>query len=131
MNIAIYQNDNNKYQCVDTEKNFIYTKEFLTIEEANEWIKQSNYIDIDYVKKNLTKTEYDAAALVLEQLKDSDNITLTISRFADQHGYTRSSIVTALKKLDSYNIIKTQSLGVKGTYIEAINKNLILKLTQI
>ncbi|MBF0779982.1 MULTISPECIES: GTP-sensing pleiotropic transcriptional regulator CodY [unclassified Granulicatella] len=50
---------------------------------------------------------------------------ITASKIAEEYHITRSIIVNALRKLESSGIIKTQSLGMKGTLIEVKSKGIL------
>jgi transcriptional pleiotropic repressor len=71
--------------------------------------------------KTLSYSEREAAVKVFEEL-DGDEGRLIASKIADKSGITRSVIVNALRKLESAGVIKTSSLGMKGTMIEITNK---------
>lgn len=50
---------------------------------------------------------------------------ITAAKIAKEHHITRSVIVNALRKLESAGVIKTQSLGMKGTLIEIKSKSVL------
>ena len=72
----------------------------------------------------LTKTEKLACKELMKKIGNENEITLIISRFANECGITRSVIVNALKKLEAAAAIQTFSYGMKGTYIKIINTDL-------
>ena len=55
---------------------------------------------------------------------DGDEGLLVASRIADNAGITRSVIVNALRKLASANVVESRSLGMKGTYLRILNKEI-------
>ena len=68
----------------------------------------------------LTPLEQRAVVSVIHELEGKDGMLVT-SRLAGQIGITRTVIVNALRKLESAGLIKTKSLGMKGTHIEVLN----------
>lgn len=78
----------------------------------------------------LSFSEIEAAEHIFFELGGSEGL-LVASRIADQLGITRSVVVNALRKLESAGIIKVKSLGMKGTYIRVLNKNLLEELKRI
>lgn len=72
---------------------------------------------------SLSYSEILAIQLIFDEL-DGDEGLLVASRIADEAGMTRSVIVNALRKLASANVIESRSLGMKGTYIRIVNKEI-------
>lgn len=72
---------------------------------------------------SLSYSEVVAMQKIFEQL-DGDEGLLVASRIADEAGITRSVIVNALRKLASANVIESRSLGMKGTYLRILNKEI-------
>lgn len=72
---------------------------------------------------SLSYSEILAIQLIFDEL-DGDEGLLVASRIADEAGMTRSVIVNALRKLASANVIESRSLGMKGTYLRIINKEI-------
>ncbi|NLY11620.1 MAG: GTP-sensing pleiotropic transcriptional regulator CodY [Firmicutes bacterium] len=73
--------------------------------------------------KSLSYSEVLAMQHILDEL-DGDEGLLVASRIADEAGITRSVIVNALRKLASANVVESRSLGMKGTYLRILNKEL-------
>lgn len=65
---------------------------------------------------SLSHSEIYAAYCALSALKKTKGI-LIVSRVAGEYGITRSAIVNSIKKLNSAGVIKSKSMGVKGTAI--------------
>ncbi len=78
----------------------------------------------------LSFSEMGALEHVFSRLDGYEGL-LVASRIADEAGITRSVIVNALRKLESAGVIKTKSLGMKGTYIRVLNENLLEELKKI
>ncbi len=75
------------------------------------------------VLNSLSFTEIDVVAEVFEYIKNGEGFVVA-SKIADKNGYARSVTVNALRKLESAGVVRTRSLGVKGTYIKVINSKL-------
>lgn len=94
------------------------------------------------IERDIEKRENDIVNLALETLSYSEEKAiehifrklggleglLVASRVADEAGITRSVIVNALRKLESAGVIKSTSLGMKGTRIKVLNPKLLEKL---
>lgn len=68
----------------------------------------------------LSFSELKAIKYIFDEI-GGDRGFLVASKVADTIGITRSVIVNALRKLESAGIIESKSLGMKGTYIRALN----------
>jgi len=78
----------------------------------------------------LSYSEIDAATNILLELDGKDG-RLVASTIADKIKITRSVIVNALRKLESAGLIKSQSLGMKGTHIEILNEYLLDEIQKL
>lgn len=77
----------------------------------------------------LSYTEIQAIKAVFESFEEGKHEgTVVVSKIAAQTGITHSVIVNALRKLESGRVIQTRSLGMKGTYIKLLNKELMENL---
>lgn len=76
---------------------------------------------------SLSYSELEAVEHIFEELDAKEGL-LVASKIADRVGITRSVIVNALRKLESAGVIETRSLGMKGTYIKILNKQLLIEL---
>lgn len=72
---------------------------------------------------SLSYSEILAMQHIFDEL-DGDEGLLVASRIADNAGITRSVIVNALRKLASANVVESRSLGMKGTYLRILNKEI-------
>lgn len=68
-----------------------------------------------------------ALGIFFEELQGSEGL-IVASKLADRHGIAQSVISNALRKLESAGVIKTKSLGMKGTYIKVTNECLLEEL---
>lgn len=75
----------------------------------------------------LSYSELKAAGQIFKELGGYEGLVVA-SRVADRAGITRSVLVNALRKLESAGVIKSRSLGMKGTYICILNENLLDEL---
>ena len=82
---------------------------------------------VDLAIQTLSYSEKEAVNHIFREL-DGDEGLLVASRIADKVGITRSVIVNALRKLESAGVIKSRSLGMKGTRITILNDKLLEKL---
>lgn len=77
--------------------------------------------------QSLSYSEIIAVRAILDSL-DDDQGFLVASRIADNAGMTRSVVVNALRKLSSANLVRTRSLGMKGTFVKLLNPELRTEL---
>ncbi len=73
--------------------------------------------------RSLSYSEIMAIQHIFDELEGDEGL-LVASRIADEAGITRSVIVNALRKLASANVIESRSLGMKGTYLRILNKEI-------
>lgn len=73
--------------------------------------------------RSLSYSEILAMQHIFDELQGQEGL-LVASRIADQAGITRSVIVNALRKLASANVIESRSLGMKGTYLRVLNREI-------
>jgi transcriptional pleiotropic repressor len=73
--------------------------------------------------RSLSYSEIMAMQQIFDELQGDEGL-LVASRIADQAGITRSVIVNALRKLASANVIESRSLGMKGTYLRVLNREI-------
>ncbi len=71
------------------------------------------------------------AVLRIFRTPGAEDGRIVAAKIADAAGLSRSSVITALRKLESAGIIETRSLGVKGTHIKVLNESLIRELSKI
>lgn len=98
--------------------------DFQAAESAQHLLKQAHE-----VLNSLSFTEIDVIAEVFASLNNGEGLVIA-SKIADKNGYARSVTVNALRKLESAGVIRTRSLGVKGTYIEVLNKQLCSEINK-
>lgn len=75
----------------------------------------------------LSYSEREAVNHIFRELDGNEGL-LVASRIADKVGITRSVIVNALRKFESAGVIKSRSLGMKGTRITILNDKLLDRL---
>ncbi len=115
---------NNKEIKITTEYfNFLTTTIIFlvkNIKSKENIAEESNVKDAKNVLNKLSFTELSAVMKIFNEY-NCEEFTIIASNVAQKHGFTRSSIVNALRKLESAMIIESYSLGVKGTHIKIIN----------
>ncbi len=124
----------NRYEicfCVDNNKDkiayefFEYLDAVIRFIIKNIKIKQNEIVEsnIKEVKNVLNRLSFTELSVILKIFSENNcnDFTIVASKVAQKHNFTRSSIVNALRKLESAMIIESYSLGVKGTHIKVLN----------
>lgn len=75
---------------------------------------------VDVALDTLSFSEKDALFRVLTEFEGDEGL-LVVSKVAAKHDITNSVIVNALRKLESGGVLKSRSLGMKGTRIKITN----------
>lgn len=81
------------------------------------------------VVDRLSLSEKAVVELIVEYF--GENITKKIIKKTgtfSQKKITNSVVISAIKKLEIVGVIKTKSLGAKGTYFEILNKDALLDI---
>jgi len=78
---------------------------------------------------SLSYSEIRAMQNIFDELEGDEGV-LVASRIADQAGITRSVVVNALRKLASADVIESRSLGMKGTYLRILNREILTELNR-
>lgn len=86
--------------------------------------------DVKNVLDKLSFSELNAVVKIFRNF-NSDDETIVASKIAQKYDLTRSSIVNAIRKLESAMIIESYSLGVKGTHIKVINGYFIEEIKKL
>ncbi len=71
----------------------------------------------------LSYSELEAIEHIFNEFEGNEGLIIA-SKIADKVGITRSVIVNALRKFESAGVIKSRSLGMKGTHIQVLNPKL-------
>ena len=82
---------------------------------------------VDLAINTLSYSELEAVEHIFKELDGNEGL-LVASKIADKVGITRSVIVNALRKFESAGVIKSRSLGMKGTHITILNDKLLDEL---
>lgn len=82
---------------------------------------------VELALNTLSYSEAEAVRHIFNEL-DGNEGRLVASKIADKAGITRSVIVNALRKFESAGVIKSRSLGMKGTHITVLNEKLLEEL---
>ncbi len=79
---------------------------------------------VDQALSALSYSEQEAVRVLFQNLPGDEGVVVA-SRIADSVGLTRSVIVNALRKLESAGVIASRSLGMKGTFVKVLNRDLL------
>lgn len=100
----------------------------MKAEQAEEKARERAMVQL--AVDSLSFSELEAVEHIFEELDGMEGI-LVASKVADRAGITRSVIVNALRKLESAGVIDSRSLGMKGTHIKVLKKQLIPTLEKL
>jgi transcriptional pleiotropic repressor len=84
---------------------------------------------IDSVMDSLSFSEIKALNCVLSELNGMEGVVVA-SKISDRIGISRSVVVNAMRKLESAGVLKSRSLGIKGTYFEIYNPDFVKALKE-
>ena len=82
--------------------------------------KSRHRVSVQMAMRALSYSESEAMKHIIAKIKGDDGVVIA-SKIADRAKVTRSVIVSALRKLESAGLIKSRSLGMKGTYIRVLS----------
>ena len=116
VNCSTETNDNTKSNnSGETENN-------EDTEDTNDTETKRNQIEISF--DTLSLSEKKAAVCLFYELAGLEGKVVG-SRIADKYKITRSTIVSALGKLESAGLIISRSMGKSGTYVKVLNPFII------
>jgi transcriptional pleiotropic repressor len=101
--------------------------EILRIRAEEREMEARSKAIVSVAVQSLSFSEFEAVEQIFEELDGKEGL-LVASKIADRAGITRSVIVNALRKLESAGVIETRSLGMKGTYIRILNRQLLQEI---
>lgn len=81
------------------------------------------------IKKVLSYTELQAFKAVYAEM-NGENGVVVVSKILGEVKATRSVAVSAFKKLQIAGVVETRSLGMKGTYIEYLDREILKELAK-
>ncbi|MCL2767230.1 MAG: GTP-sensing pleiotropic transcriptional regulator CodY [Synergistaceae bacterium] len=84
-------------------------------------------VSVQMAMRALSYSESEAMKHIIARIKGDDGVVIA-SKIADRAKVTRSVIVSALRKLESAGLIKSRSLGMKGTYIRVLSPLIVEEL---
>lgn len=93
-------------------------------------LKEKQILEVKNGLDKLSFSELTAIIKIFEEFQN-DSGTIVASNIAQEHNLTRSSIVNAIRKLESAMVLESYSLGVKGTHIKIINKYFIKEIKKL
>ncbi|MFZ2256921.1 MAG: GTP-sensing pleiotropic transcriptional regulator CodY [Clostridiaceae bacterium] len=122
----------NFFEKETTEEDLILLEYAATIVGIEILREKHTELEIDTRKRQVVKlaldtlsySETEAVKHIFNELDGNEGL-LVASRIADKVGITRSVIVNALRKFESAGVIKSRSLGMKGTHITVLNDKLL------
>ena len=81
------------------------------------------------IKKVLSYTELQAFKAVYAEM-NGENGVVVVSKILGKVNAIRSVAVSAFKKLQIAGVVETRSLGMKGTYIEYLDQEILKELAK-
>ncbi|MFR2837875.1 MAG: hypothetical protein ACLTBU_02230 [Zhenhengia sp.] len=84
---------------------------------------------VQKIKKVLSYTELQAFKAVYAEM-NGENGVVVVSKILGKVKATRSVAVSAFKKLQIAGVVETRSLGMKGTYIEYLDQEILKELAK-
>jgi transcriptional pleiotropic repressor len=84
---------------------------------------------VQKIKKVLSYTELQAFKAVYAEM-NGENGVVVVSKILGEVKATRSVAVSAFKKLQIAGVVETRSLGMKGTYIEYLDQEILKELAK-
>ena len=81
------------------------------------------------IKKVLSYTELQAFKAVYAEM-NGENGVVVVSKILGKVKAIRSVAVSAFKKLQIAGVVETRSLGMKGTYIEYLDQEILKELAK-
>lgn len=85
---------------------------------------------LNALKKVLSYYDLKVIKVITEEIGDKNNAVIVVSRLCDSADVTRSIAVNSLKLLEAALIIETRSMGMKGTFIEVLDKDMLNKICE-
>ncbi len=112
---------------------FIQTVLTLLVLNKIDLVSKRNIEQEKDVKNVLDKLSFTELSAIVNIFKDFDTNEQVIvaSKVAQKNNLTRSSIVNALRKLESAMMIETYSMGVKGTHIKVLNNSFLKEIKKL
>lgn len=80
---------------------------------------------VERIKGVITYHELKAIKLVTAELNGQTQGIMIMAKIADAAGITRSVVVNAFKLLEVAGVVETKSLGMKGTFIKILDKDVV------
>lgn len=84
---------------------------------------------VQKIKKALSYTELQTFKAVYHELQGNNGIVV-VSKVMEKIEASKSIAVNCIKKLEMAGLIETRSLGMKGTYIELLDKEALKELAE-
>ena len=91
---------------------------------------EANKIQARRIINSLSYSELEAAMALFGELTFPGGL-IVAGRLAEGAGMARSTVASAIRKLEGAGAVETRSLGVKGTYIRILNECLAEELAHM
>lgn len=105
----------------------------MILKELNVKKESKVYNDGKFIKSaigTLSYSELNAIIHIFNELNEKEGYVVA-SKVAKENKITRSSIISAIRKLESAGLIESRSLGMKGTYIKVLNDLFLTELKKL
>ena len=86
---------------------------------------------INRLKRVLTMTEIDGVKILINEIGDEEEIIISLKEAVKEYGVTRSIVHYSIRFLEVVGIIESRSLGMKGTYIKILDKEMFDNLSEL
>ena len=86
---------------------------------------------INRLKRVLTMTEIDGVKMLINEIGDEEERIISFKEAVKEYGITRSMVNLSIRFLEVVGIIESRSLGMKGTYIKILDKEMFDNLSEL
>ena len=98
------------------------------LEKEQERIRIQAVVEVAF--ESLSYSEIEAVEEIVSYLDGLEGI-IVASKIADEIGITRSVIVNSLRKFESAGILKSRSLGMKGTFVQFTSPQILREISAL
>ena len=86
---------------------------------------------IDRLKRVLSMTEVEGVKILINEIGNKEEKIVNLKEAVKEYGVTRSIVNYSIKFLEVVGIIESRSLGMKGTYIKILDKEMFNSLSEL
>ena len=76
-------------------------------------------------------TEIDGVKMLINEIGDEEERIISFKEAVKEYGITRSMVNLSIRFLEVVGIIESRSLGMKGTYIKILDKEMFDNLSEL